>query len=39
MRKHELKVVDMGWFPVWMLQKAQRQRGMKPFQYPILRKV
>ena len=39
MRKHELKVVDMRWFPVWMLQKAQRRRGIEHFPYQIDRDV
>ena len=39
MRKHELKVVDMRWFPVWMLQKVQRRRGIEHFPYQIDRDV
>ena len=39
MMKEELKVVKKEWFSVWMLQKAQRRRGMEHFQYQTLRDV
>ena len=39
MRKDELKVVDKEWFSVWILQKAQKRRGMEKFQHQTLRDV
>ena len=31
MRRTEFKVVDSEWFSVWMLQEAQKRRGMEQF--------
>ena len=34
-----MKGIDFEWFSVWMLQKAQKQKGMEQFQFQSLRDV